>query len=71
MDLGESAVKMALFKMNNNQVVKITDSEVKDIDFRKLNNRGENFLTEGGIYNLIFRTSRLPQGILVFKVYSF
>ncbi|WP_404820234.1 hypothetical protein [Lacrimispora sp. HJ-01] len=30
--------------MNKKQVIKVTNSNVKDIDFRKLNNAGENFL---------------------------
>lgn len=35
LDLGESAVRMAIGKMNSKQVVKLTNSKVKDIDFRK------------------------------------
>lgn len=58
LDLTESAVRMAIGKMNSNQVVKLTNSDVKDIDIRKLNNAGENFLTESGIYNLIFKSNK-------------
>lgn len=53
--LGDSAVKMAIGKMNEKQVIKLTNSKVKDIDFRKLHNTGENFLTESGVYKLIFK----------------
>lgn len=48
MELTDSAIKMAVSKMNNKQVIKVTNSKVKDIDFRKLHNTGENFLTESG-----------------------
>ena len=58
LNLTDSAVKMAVLKMNNNQVLKLTNSEVKNIDFRKLNNRGENFLTENGVYKLIFKSDK-------------
>ena len=56
--LGESAVRMALSKMTHKQVVKLTNSAVKDIDIRKLNNAGENFLTESGVYKLIFKSNK-------------
>lgn len=56
--LGESAVRMALSKMTHKQVVKLTNSDVKDIDIRKLNNAGENFLTESGVYKLIFKSNK-------------
>lgn len=57
--LGNSAVRMAITKMNPKQVIKVKNSDVKDIDFRKLNNAGENFLTESGVYKLVF-TSHKP-----------
>lgn len=59
LELSESAVKMAVSKMNEKQVVKITNSKVNNIDFRKLHNTGENFLTESGVYKLVFK-SRKP-----------
>lgn len=59
LELSNSAVKMAITKMNEKQVVKVTNSKVKDIDFRKLHNTGENFLTESGVYKLVFK-SRKP-----------
>lgn len=58
LDLSDSAVRMAISKMNSNQVKKITNSDVKDVDFRKLNNAGENFLTESGVYKLIFKSHK-------------
>ena len=58
LELGESAVRMAIAKMNKKQAVKVKNSDVKDIDFRKLNNAGENFLTESGVYKLVFKSHK-------------
>lgn len=52
LDLTDSAVRMAISKMNENQVIKLTNSDIKDIDIRKLNNAGENFLKEAGVYKI-------------------
>lgn len=46
-------------KMNKNQVIKVKNSDIGNTDFRKLNNAGENFLTESGVYKLVFK-SRKP-----------
>lgn len=59
LELGDSAVRMAVRNMNNKQTIKVKNSDVKSIDFRKLNNAGENFLTESGVYKLVFK-SRKP-----------
>lgn len=48
-----------LRKMSNKQVVKLKNSDIGNTDIRKLNNAGENFLTESGVYKLIFK-SRQP-----------
>lgn len=58
LELGESAVRMAISKMNKKQVVKLRNSDVKNIDIRKLNNAGENFLTESGVYKLVFKSHK-------------
>ena len=58
LNLGKSAVRMAIKKMNQNQVVKLKNPDVKDIDIRKLNNAGKNFLTESGVYKLIFKSHK-------------
>ena len=42
----EGAVRMSMSKMNSKQVIKLTNSDVNNLDIRKLNNAGENFLTE-------------------------
>lgn len=41
--------------MKQNQVVKLTNSDVHNMHIRKLNNAGENFLTESGVHKLIFK----------------
>lgn len=58
LELGNSAVKMAIAKMNEKQVVKLTNSKVNKVDFRKLHNTGENFLTESGVYKLVFKSHK-------------
>lgn len=58
LELGESAVKMAVSKMNDKQVIKLTNSKVNKSDFRKLHNTGENFLTESGVYKLVFKSHK-------------
>lgn len=59
LELGDSAVRMAMAKMNVNQCVLFKNSDVNNIDTRKLNNAGERFLTESGVYKLAFK-SRKP-----------
>lgn len=54
-----SDVKSTMRNFNDNQVVKLTNSKVHSTHFRKLHNTGENFLTESGVYKLIFK-SRKP-----------
>jgi len=45
---------------NENQIKKLTNSDVHTVHIRTLNNAGENFLTEAGVYKLIFK-SRKPE----------
>ncbi|WP_131079682.1 Bro-N domain-containing protein [Clostridioides difficile] len=44
--------------MNEKQVVKLRNSDISNTDIRKLNNAGENFLTESGVYKLIFKSKK-------------
>ncbi len=53
-----SAVRMSMKKMNAKQVVKLTNSNVNNLDIRKLHNTGENFLTESGVYKLVFKSNK-------------
>lgn len=50
-----------LRKMNKHQVIKVKNSDVKKISFRKLNNAGENFLTESGVLALINNSRNCTQ----------
>lgn len=56
--LTESAVRMAIAKMNKTQVKKLKNPNVTQFGIRKLNNAGENFLTESGVYKLAFRSDK-------------
>ena len=44
--------------MSEKQVIKLTNSKVTNCHFRKLHNTGENFLTESGVYKLIFKSHK-------------
>lgn len=57
--LGNDAVRKAMSRMNNKQVNKVKNSDVTNSNIRKLNNAGENFITESGVYKLVFK-SRKP-----------
>lgn len=52
-------VKSSIRNFNSRQIVKVKNSDVHNMHFRKLNNAGENFLTESGVYKLVFK-SRKP-----------
>lgn len=59
LELSESAVRNYLARMNAKQAVIVRNSDVRNKDIRKLNNAGEKFLTESGVYKLVFK-SRKP-----------
>lgn len=56
LEISDSNVRNYLSKMNENQAVILKNSDVRDMDFRKLNNRGEKFITKSGVYKLIFKS---------------
>lgn len=58
LDISPEGVRKAITRMNENQVIKLTNSKVTDGNFRKLHNTGENFLTESGVYKLIFKSKK-------------
>lgn len=58
LEIGENGVKTAVSKMNDKQVIKLTNSKVAKYNFRKLHNTGENFLTESGVYKLVFKSHK-------------
>ena len=51
-------VNSSIRNFNEKQVIKLTNLDVHDMHIRKLNNRGENFLTESGVYKLIFKSHK-------------
>lgn len=56
--LENKTVKNHMSNMNENQVVKLRNSDSLPEGFRKLNNAGENFLTESGVYKLTLRSRK-------------
>lgn len=58
--LGIADIKSSIRNFTCNQVIKLKNSDVHTMHFRKLNNAGENFLTESGVYKLAFK-SRKPE----------
>ncbi len=58
-DFADSTIRDQVSKMSDIHAIKLTNSDVLNTDTRILNNAGENFLPESGVYNLIFK-SRKP-----------
>ena len=58
--LGIADVNSSIRSFNEKQVIKVKNSDMHNAHIRKLNNAGENFLTESGVYKLIFN-SRKPE----------
>lgn len=61
LELSDSSVRMAIGKMTQNQIIKLTNdmlSNSNSTGVRKLNNAGENFLKEAGVYKLIFKSNK-------------
>lgn len=56
--LSNSTVRDYVAVMNDKQVIKLKNSDVDNLDIRKLNNAGENFLTESGLYKLMFKSNK-------------
>lgn len=58
LELSDSAVRNYLAKMNEKQAIILKNSDVRDKDIRKLNNAGEKFITESGVYKLVFKSRK-------------
>ena len=56
--LAESTVRRAIQNMNKNQVVKLTQSAVHNMNNLVIPTSGKNFLTESGVYKLIFKSRK-------------
>ena len=64
LDIDDVTVRRHIQSMSVNQVVRLTNetinlSAVHDLNIRKMNNAGENFLTESGVFKLCMK-SRKP-----------
>lgn len=58
LEISPEGVRKAITRMSYKQVIKLTNSDVTNCHIRKLNNAGENFLTESGVYKLIFKSHK-------------
>lgn len=58
LDISDVTVRRHIQEMNEKQVITIKNSDVQNLNFRKIANRGENFLTESGLYKLIFKSHK-------------
>lgn len=54
LELNGKAIQRQLDRMNKNQIIKLTNSATTNSGIRKLNNAGERFITESGVYKMIF-----------------
>ena len=60
LELTDSAVRKSIGKMNVNQAVKLKKSIVKDIHNLDIPTAGRVYLTESGVYKLVFKSNK-PQ----------
>ncbi len=58
LDIDDVTVRRHLQEFNQKQLIKLKNSDVQNMNFRKLNNAGENFLTERGLYKLILKSRK-------------
>ena len=62
LEIDKATVRGHITSMDSDEVIKLTNSNVGSTNFRKLHNTGENFLTEEGVYALIFKL-RKPEAL--------
>lgn len=58
LEIGDSGLRNHLSEMNDFKRFKLKNSDVLLKDFRKLNNAGEVFITESGVYDLILKSRK-------------
>ena len=58
LELAASSVRNYLSEMSSKQAILLKNSDVRNKDIRKLNNAGEKFITESGVYKLIFKSKK-------------
>lgn len=63
LDIDDVTVRRHMQKMNDKQVIVLKNSDFKEFNFsfRKLNNRGESFLTQKGLLLLISRNRKTTE----------
>ncbi len=59
--LGITDVRSSIRGFSEKQVVKVKNSDVNELSFRKINNAGENFLTENGVLALVNNSCNCSQ----------
>lgn len=63
LEISADGVRKAVTRMNKSQVIKLTNSDVTNCHIRKLNNAGENFLSNRVFTSLFLRAvSHLQKG---------
>ena len=58
LELTDSAVRKAISNMNEKQAIKLTQSIVKDFHNLDIPTSGKLFLTESGVYKLVFKSNK-------------
>ena len=51
-------VNSSIRNFNDKQVIKLTNLDMHNMHIRKLNNAGENFLKESGVFKIIFKAKK-------------
>lgn len=65
LELNEKAIQRQLDRMTDKQIIKLTNSDTTNCRIRNLNNKGERFITESGVYKMIFASR--SEGALKFQ----
>ena len=64
--ISDGKTRKLISKMNENQIIKLENADVKNMEIRVLDNAGEEFLTEAGTYALISK-GKQPQADRLLK----
>ena len=64
--ISDEKTRKLISKMNENQIIKLENADIKNMEIRVLDNAGEEFLTEAGTYALISK-GKQPQADRLLK----
>ena len=64
--ISDNKTRKVISKMNENQIIKLENADIKNMEIRVLDNAGEKFLTEAGTYALISK-GKQPQADRLLK----